>query len=147
MSIEIDSCARIIAEALEETLEAMAFAQALPDEYATQDILEPFWARIPVMVTGLSGVVLVLDQALAVQLSDLLYVEDEGEQPQEGLVAELANVLTGRMLLACNESGFQLDVPQKGRGMPVFAQSARHLGFRVDDEHPLLIVLETDAAE
>jgi len=108
------------------------------------------WACMKVNSPDVHSVWFVIPQSLARALMENMYAGESVEMDTpivKDLIAELTNVLGGRLMLLLEELGgkFTLTVPDIGFGMPDISEAYTDNGVVckvvVDSEHPVIIAL------
>ncbi|MDR0327458.1 MAG: hypothetical protein LBI05_04085 [Planctomycetaceae bacterium] len=108
------------------------------------------WACMKVNSPDVHSVWFVVPQSLARSLMENMYAGESAELDTpivKDLIAELTNVLGGRLMLLLEEMGgkFTLTVPEIGFGMPDISQAYTAQGVVckvvVDSEHPVITAL------
>jgi len=119
------------------------------DEMTTRQT-EWSWACMKVNSPDVHSVWFIIPQSLAHALMTNMYAgEDMQLEPAlvKDLIAELTNVLGGRLMLLLEEMGgkFTLTVPDIGFGMPDISEAYTSQGVVckvvVDSEHPVIVAL------
>jgi hypothetical protein len=108
------------------------------------------WACMMVNSPDVHSVWFIVPQSLAFALMQNMYAGEEMELDTplvKDLIAELTNVLGGRLMLLLEELGgkFTLTVPDIGLGMPDISEAYTSQGVvckvMVDSEHPIIVAL------
>jgi hypothetical protein len=108
------------------------------------------WACMKVNSPDVHSVWFIIPQSLARSLMENMYAGESAELDTpivKDLIAELTNVLGGRLMLLLEEMGgkFTLTVPEIGFGMPDISQAYTAQGVVckvvVDSEHPVITAL------
>jgi len=119
------------------------------DEMVTQQ-KDWAWACMKVNSPDVHSVWFIVSQSLAHALMQNMYAGEEMELDTplvKDLIAELTNVLGGRLMLLLEELGgrFTLTVPDIGFGMPDISEAYTSQGVVckvvVDSEHPIIVAL------
>ena len=119
------------------------------DEIATHQT-EWCWARMKVNSPDVHSVWFIVPQSLAHALMTNMYAGEDMQLDTpivKDLIAELTNVLGGRLMLLLEEMGgkFTLTVPDIGFGMPDISEAYTTQGVVckvvVDSEHPIIVAL------
>ena len=134
--------------------DACTDGQNCPKEADFDDMVsaqtEWYWACMKVNSPDVHSVWFVISKSLAHALMENMYA---GESPEldtplvKDLIAELTNVLGGRLMLLLEELGgkFTLTVPEIGFGMPDLSDAYTVNGVVckvvVDREHPIIVAL------
>ena len=134
-----DACASGLRRPKEADFDEMVTAQA-----------EWCWACMKVNSPDVHSVWFVIPQSLARALMENMYAGESRELDTpivRDLIAELTNVLGGRLMLLLEEMGgkFTLTVPDIGFGMPDISEAYTAQGVVckvvVDSEHPIIVAL------
>ena len=108
------------------------------------------WACMKVNSPDVHSVWFIIPQSLAAALMENMYAGESIELDTpvvRDLIAELTNVLGGRLMLLLEELGgeFTLTVPDIGFGLPDISEAYSSLGIVckvvVDNEHPVIVAL------
>jgi hypothetical protein len=108
------------------------------------------WACMKVNSPDVHSVWFIISDSLARSLMENMYAGEEVELDTpivRDLIAELTNVLGGRLMLLLEEMGgkFTLTVPDIGLGMPDISEAYTSQGVVckvvVDSEHPVIVAL------
>jgi hypothetical protein len=134
--------------------EAAAGAHNRPKEADFDDMAssqeEWCWACMKVNSPDVHSVWFVVSKSLAHALMENMYAGENMELDTplvKDLIAELTNVLGGRLMLLLEEMGgkFTLTVPEIGFGMPDISEAYTAQGaickVVVDNEHPVIVAL------
>ena len=119
------------------------------DEMVTA-LTEWYWACMKVNSPDVHSVWFVVPKSLAHAMMENMYAGENAELDNalvNDLIAELTNVLGGRLMLLLEELGgkFTLTVPDIGVGMPDLSEAYTEQGVVckvvVDSEHPVVVAL------
>ena len=134
--------------------DAVSGGQNRPKEADFDDMVsgqsEWCWACMKVNSPDVHSVWFIIPQSLARALMENMYAGESTELDTpivKDLIAELTNVLGGRLMLLLEEMGgeFTLTVPEIGFGMPDISEAYTENGVVckvvVDSEHPVIIAL------
>ena len=111
---------------------------------------EWYWACMKVNSPDVHSVWFVVPKSLAHAMMENMYAGENAELDSalvNDLIAELTNVLGGRLMLLLEELGgkFTLTVPDIGLGMPDISEAYTEQGVVckvvVDSEHPVIVAL------
>jgi len=135
-------------------IDACAEGQNRPKEADFDQIVETqkewCWACMKVNSPDVHSVWFIIPQSLAAALMENMYAGESIELDApivRDLIAELTNVLGGRLMLLLEELGgeFTLTVPDIGFGLPDISEAYSSLGIvckvMVDNEHPVIVAL------
>jgi hypothetical protein len=135
-------------------VEQAADRRTKPQESDFDDLVttqsEWCWARMGVNSPDINAVWLIVPKSLANALAQNMYAGEVTELDApviRDLVAELTNVLGGRLMLLLEELGgkFTLTVPEIGFGLPAIPETATLKNvickIVVDGEHPIIAAL------
>jgi len=119
------------------------------DQMVTEQ-MEWCWACMKVNSPDVHSVWFIIPQSLARAMMQSMYAGEEVELSTpvvRDLIAELTNVLGGRLMLLLEElgGGFTLTVPDIGFGLPDISEAYTSQGIVckvvVDSEHPVIVAL------
>jgi hypothetical protein len=154
--ISIDSASPVMQDPWGDSnlVDAVSGGQNRPKEADFDEMVsyqsEWCWACMKVNSPDVHSVWFVIPQSLARALMENMYAGESTELDTpivKDLVAELTNVLGGRLMLLLEEMGgkFTLTVPDIGFGMPDISEAYTENGVVckvvVDSEHPVTIAL------
>ncbi len=146
---DVSSIDESLSEALEESLEGLAFEfpEACPDADFDWSAPDLYWTSIDTVVPALGTISIVMPSPLAHSIAEAILGEFDGVEDEDLLDAmgELANIVGGKWLMANNPVGktIELGLPKVGKGDWASTAGSCTVAIYAIDDEPFGLALQT----